>query len=86
LFRVKVNREHEAELVELARSHGYRREELAQLIELSNPPAEGCRRAAHFLVWAEAEGEWVVGRFGGFVVLASLALAFVAVALTTLKA
>jgi hypothetical protein len=30
--------------------------------------------------------EWVVGRLGGFVVLASLALAFVAVALTALKA
>jgi hypothetical protein len=31
-------------------------------------------------------GEGVVGRLGGFVVLASLALAFVAVALTALKA
>jgi hypothetical protein len=30
--------------------------------------------------------EWVVGHLGGFVVLASLALAFVAVALTALKA
>jgi hypothetical protein len=30
--------------------------------------------------------EWVVGRLGSLVVLASLALAFVAVALTTLKA
>jgi hypothetical protein len=37
-------------------------------------------------VWAERKEEGVVGRLGGFVVLASLALAFVAVALTTLKA
>jgi hypothetical protein len=35
---------------------------------------------------AEAEGGGVVGRLGGLVVLASLALAFVAVALTTLRA
>jgi hypothetical protein len=34
-----------------------------------------------------SEGEeWVVGRLGSLVVLASLALAFVAVALTALKA
>jgi hypothetical protein len=35
---------------------------------------------------AKAEGGGVVGRLGGFVVLASLALAFVAVALTTFRA
>jgi hypothetical protein len=70
--------------------HGYRRDELVRLIETlpqsPDPPAEGCRRATRFLVWAERKEEGVVGRLGGFVVLASLALAFVAVALTTLRA
>jgi hypothetical protein len=69
---------HEMELVVLAPSIA---------VKAVEPPGRGMQPARVPRTVDGSEGEeWVVGRLGSLVVLASLALAFVAVALTTLKA